>query len=814
MNIKRYIKNLLYFMVYYTGALHVLIVLMRMASRNHRGLILFYHRFNDGSTGHLLPSLHVREFEKQVAHLKRMYSVVPMDDVADTVAEGMPFGSPVVAITIDDGYRDNYTLAYPVLKKHDVPALVYLTAGLIDTNRGLWLDDMEFALTHARENRLSLPEVFGDRLVDISTAEGKGFALKELYRVMLPCDNGERGRVVDALIQSLGLTAEDLSRRERTMMTWDEVKEMAANGVAFAAHTLTHPFLPVLSGDEAQNEIRESRVRIEEKLGGEVRHFAIPNGKPQDFTEDLRDYCRRIGFQTVVTTDSGSVSGGDDLFSLRRVIPPPPMYYFACEVARYLFLSRPANGCTRGGQRVAPSIISGIVGALLLSLLVPSVGFSEQQTDAHSLEATFVVDDFRFHEIPDAGRPQKGQVYVDTVFHSRITRITDAPTDVPGRHHHYAQPGYPKHDIENADGSMLIVQSFSGSCWQIWNARPPYNKIREIPASLIGWGMPIDARWDNSDPDILYYYKGTQFFKYSVTSNKAVLLRDFKKDFPDEPVVSVTMQEEGDASDDRRYWAFIIRCKDPERIKQKRDPWYNAAYVVYDKDYHGKDKGEIVATLTNKQSAWREAGFISMSPSGRYVWIGDKHRVYQRDFSAPRDLGCYGHADMAFDDEGREVLVCGGECHSGSKYLGVWYKMIDLKSGEATWLSPAGKSAYHISGNSHDIPGWAVVSLYEPTAPVRPSQWYEHSINMIELTRRKEPEPRVWRIAHTHTVRKSYGDDPFAKINRKGSRIWFGSGWGNSYKDGQYDLYQIDLPHGWPETLKGRLRSNLPNKRQ
>ena len=63
--------------------------------------------------------------------------------------------------------------------------------------------------------------------------------------------------------------------------------------------------------------------------------------------------------------------------------------------------------------------------------------------------------------------------------------------------------------------------------------------------------------------------------------------------------------------------------------------------------------------------------------------------------------------------------------------------------------------------------------------------------------------PRVWRVAHTHTVRKDYSDDPFAKMNRKGTKIWFGSGWGQSYSDGaQYDVYQIDLPATWYEDLK------------
>jgi hypothetical protein len=201
-----------------------------------------------------------------------------------------------------------------------------------------------------------------------------------------------------------------------------------------------------------------------------------------------------------------------------------------------------------------------------------------------------------------------------------------------------------------------------------------------------------------------------------------------------------------------------------------------------------------------------------MSISGKYVWTGDDHRIYARDFSTRRDLGCYGHADMAISAEGREVIVCGGQYFSpdGQRNLGTWLMMVDVTTGGKTWLAPLskGEGVYHISGNSHDRPGWALVSVYGPTFPGKPTDWAQHSIFMVELTNRiKLPDiknhSRVWRIAHSHTLRKDYADDPFAKINKKGTKIWFGSGWGNSYKDGQYDVYQIDLPQNWDSAIKG-----------
>jgi hypothetical protein len=62
---------------------------------------------------------------------------------------------------------------------------------------------------------------------------------------------------------------------------------------------------------------------------------------------------------------------------------------------------------------------------------------------------------------------------------------------------------------------------------------------------------------------------------------------------------------------------------------------------------------------------------------------------------------------------------------------------------------------------------------------------------------------KIWRVAHTHGVRKAYSDDPFAKINRKGTKIYFGSGWGQDSSAGAYDTYKIDLPINWYQDLSG-----------
>jgi len=109
--------------------------------------------------------------------------------------------------------------------------------------------------------------------------------------------------------------------------------------------------------------------------------------------------------------------------------------------------------------------------------------------------------------------------------------------------------------------------------------------------------------------------------------------------------------------------------------------------------------------------------------------------------------------------------------------------------------------SYHVSGNAMDRPGWGLISTYA-VGQVEPTHWADYSIFLVELTRRVDPPPRVWRIAHTHCADQeshSYGSDPFAKLNTRGDRIYWTSNWDDP--DGRRDVYRADLPEGWHEAL-------------
>lgn len=337
---KKTFKKVLYMFLFYTKILQIICKIQEQQHIN-KCLILFYHRFRTiDDEVKLLPRMLNSEFEKQIRYLKDNYDVITLDEAVENINTGKAFQRPSIVITIDDGYKDNYFIASPILEKYDVKPTIFLAAGVIGTRECLWLDSLECALLNATTDTMKLPEIFGDEIINVSTVDEKRCLLSRLYCRLLPCTNFERQDYITQVFKASMVTPSDIASRERVMLSWAEVREMASSGTFFGAHTLTHPFLPILPVEEAQREIIESRIMIQNEIGRPVKHFAIPNGARTDFTDSLRAYCRDTGFASVLTTEGGSANIGDDTFQLKRVLPPPPMYYFACEIAKYFFFGK------------------------------------------------------------------------------------------------------------------------------------------------------------------------------------------------------------------------------------------------------------------------------------------------------------------------------------------------------------------------------------------------------------------------------------------------------------------------------------------
>jgi peptidoglycan/xylan/chitin deacetylase (PgdA/CDA1 family) len=273
--------------------------------------ILMYHRFGDREA-----------IARQCRHIRTHYTPVSLTHAANWLADG---GWPdnALVVTVDDGYRDFYQVAYPVFREYGIPATVYLVSDFLDGKQWLWVDRVRWGYLNSKS-------ALGPREERLKAARTAIEAAK-----LLP--NAERLAWLEQLPDELGARPPEDAPVEYEAMRWDEVREAARNGMEFGAHTVTHPILSrVSSADELQHEIGGSRRRLEEELGGAVDHFCYPNGSVRDFTPEAVEIVRAAGFRTATVTGVGIVSPGDDAFRLRRIGVEPDLeerYFAECAAA-------------------------------------------------------------------------------------------------------------------------------------------------------------------------------------------------------------------------------------------------------------------------------------------------------------------------------------------------------------------------------------------------------------------------------------------------------------------------------------------------
>jgi peptidoglycan/xylan/chitin deacetylase (PgdA/CDA1 family) len=300
----------------HAGGLH----LIRLLNRNSLRILMF-HSFGP-------PGLGLREtLERRCAHLRRFYHPLSLSDAAQAWRAGEPLPPNALAVTVDDGYRDFYEVAWPIFSAWHIPATVYLVTDFMDARLWLWTDRLRYAVEHAAVPTLRATLPSGERVnFELDTAPRRERAAAALSEAAKRPPDADRRRFLDELPALLGVPVPEQPPPQVAPLTWDSVREMAAKGIEFGAHTRTHPILSRVENEAAlDDEIAGSKRRIEEELRRPVLHFCYPNGRPEDVDDRAVRCVERAGFETAVVTTQGFNFRGADRFRLKR-IPADPAY--------------------------------------------------------------------------------------------------------------------------------------------------------------------------------------------------------------------------------------------------------------------------------------------------------------------------------------------------------------------------------------------------------------------------------------------------------------------------------------------------------
>jgi len=281
----------------------------------HPLLILPYHRVAPGPDELLLLPTRPDVFEAQIAHVTERYRVRPLEAALDALFAGeLPPRS--AAITFDDGYRDNLEYAYPILRKYNAPAPIFLATDFIGSGRVPPHDEIVRAVRRA--GVLSARMEWKGRLVEFrfDSPAGLSAAIACLMGWLRACDVRETAAL---LSQVADLTRSSPGRSEApAMLSWDEARSLRGDIITFGSHGRSHVACARLTRDQLDAELSGSRAVIERELGAPVRLFAYPFGKPGDIGPQVPEAVARAGYDYALTTVGVPADTGCDRFAVPR----------------------------------------------------------------------------------------------------------------------------------------------------------------------------------------------------------------------------------------------------------------------------------------------------------------------------------------------------------------------------------------------------------------------------------------------------------------------------------------------------------------
>jgi peptidoglycan/xylan/chitin deacetylase (PgdA/CDA1 family) len=308
-----------------------LLQLWQRVALRRRAVILMYHRVltpEQMACSSSNPAIMVdcETFDKQMAAVKRWFKVLSIEEFADRMERKSPFENSSCMITFDDGWHDNFTNALPVLRRYQLPAVVFLPANYIGQKRLFWQEALVHLLVlavrivrrePAREARLRhLLNPFGlGQILDLCDDNPRPHIIEAISRNRKALTPSLVDTALAKLKCELGVENGD-SEGTDSFLTWEQVGEMSQHGVTFGGHGAEHCLLSEIPIDEAREDIRISKEMMDVHCKGMFPTFSYPRGY---WTPQVAESVKGAGFRLAFLARGGSVGCDDELFTIRRI---------------------------------------------------------------------------------------------------------------------------------------------------------------------------------------------------------------------------------------------------------------------------------------------------------------------------------------------------------------------------------------------------------------------------------------------------------------------------------------------------------------
>ncbi len=279
--------------------------------------ILAYHRifplpgkdypFSEGTI-----SATPEEFDKQMKFVSKNFSVINFERLSNAISSGKPLPKNSLIITFDDGYADNYEIAWEILKKYGLTATIFLATSFVESSNLFWFDKLSYIIKRFSGGSIN----FGKYVFETGN-KNREMIRESVMLIFRSVSEKERVKLYSYLEKQCNVSIPSEHIALARPLSWDQILEMSDGGIEFGSHTVSHPFLSNLTKSEMMYELLESKNFIEQQLGKEIKSIAYPFGS---YDHRVMNCAKNCGYQFGISYEHNVKKFDENnLFNIPRI---------------------------------------------------------------------------------------------------------------------------------------------------------------------------------------------------------------------------------------------------------------------------------------------------------------------------------------------------------------------------------------------------------------------------------------------------------------------------------------------------------------
>ena len=278
--------------------------------RNPALTILAYHRVIPTDALESYPfdpeliSATPSQFDSQMRYVREQLHPVSLQDVIAQIEQGTPLPANAVAVTFDDGFADTYRYAFPVLRRYHIPATIFVSTGYVDSGGPFWFELASYLVYRVPPHSLEPQD--GIRLPTGDSWTDRTASLRQLHSFLKDLPNAVRLKILDTWANRYSTELRHGALGHSRPISWPQVIEMAASGIEFGSHTVSHPNLTRITDEDLNYELAESKHMLEFHLQQPIDTIAYPIGTQSAFNIKVLNAVREHKFKLGLTYVSGA----------------------------------------------------------------------------------------------------------------------------------------------------------------------------------------------------------------------------------------------------------------------------------------------------------------------------------------------------------------------------------------------------------------------------------------------------------------------------------------------------------------------------